>query len=447
MLVSNVIFVVIGVATRENVQSVIFLNAVIFIATFALFLLVFRSYLGRPLTAWAALALGVVWFSLIDWQNAIWAFQLAWYLVLFLFVVMLYLLLIRPQGHLTLALAILVAVLASYSNIQGLFLWPIGLLCILWPHDAASREWRRLYVPVWCSVAAVTAAIYFVGYQSAAPSPDGLFPTTLFGSNTAGISPSFVLSHPVLTVQSVLVNIGNVVPVSWNPQHPWSNELFGTVILAAAAYVVVQCVRQRQPTWRRRGGISTRCPDRVRNPLRHRDRHRSGQAGPCQWGIRVALFDGQPARSDRYHHLRLGTCNGTDTLRRRDGSHRCPGSPGRHLSPVRHFAERGVPAESRGRRPPRRKRGTFAGLRCTQGVYPLPPSGKAQPFLRSLDEGGSTQYLLARSVPGVPPTRLTRYPAVQRDTTRDRVLKDEFFRQSHSTIEWWPLEGRSATAS
>jgi len=36
---------------------------------------------------------GLIWFSLADYFNALWAFQFAWYLILFFFVLMLYLLL------------------------------------------------------------------------------------------------------------------------------------------------------------------------------------------------------------------------------------------------------------------------------------------------------------------------------------------------------------------
>lgn len=51
MLVPNAVFVALGVLTRENVQVVMIVNAAIFIATFALFLLILRAYLSRPLSA------------------------------------------------------------------------------------------------------------------------------------------------------------------------------------------------------------------------------------------------------------------------------------------------------------------------------------------------------------------------------------------------------------
>ena len=66
MLVPNLVFLGLGVATRDDTTVLVWLSAAVFIAAFALFLILFRSY--ARLTPIAALMLGFVWFSLIDWQ-------------------------------------------------------------------------------------------------------------------------------------------------------------------------------------------------------------------------------------------------------------------------------------------------------------------------------------------------------------------------------------------
>ena len=77
MLIPNAIAVTLGIATHDNTKTVMIISAVVFIASFLLFLLVLTEYLGRRLTAITVASTGVLWFSLADWQNALWGFQFA----------------------------------------------------------------------------------------------------------------------------------------------------------------------------------------------------------------------------------------------------------------------------------------------------------------------------------------------------------------------------------
>lgn len=92
MFVPNLFLVTLAVATHDNERTVMILSAVIFIGSYLLFLIVLSAYLNRALTAFIVAATGPIWFSLADWQNALWGFQFAWYLILFLMVAMLCLL-------------------------------------------------------------------------------------------------------------------------------------------------------------------------------------------------------------------------------------------------------------------------------------------------------------------------------------------------------------------
>jgi hypothetical protein len=235
MFVPNVAMVALGVATRDNVQVVMFVSAGIFIATFAGFLVLFRSYVGR-LNGWAVLGTGVVWFSVVDWMNALWAFQLAWYLIAGFLVAMLYLLVVRTERW-AFGIAVACAVLASYSSLQGLLLWPVGLLCLVW-----VRPWSRRRVVTWVSPAVVATAVYFIGYRSNPPSPDGLFAASPFGTS----SPTYTLSHPVFAARFILVVIGDGLPLHSNARDPWVAELVGVAVLVGAGYVVWRAVMDRR---------------------------------------------------------------------------------------------------------------------------------------------------------------------------------------------------------
>jgi hypothetical protein len=248
MLLPNLLFILVGRLTRVNFQVDIAVSAALFVATYATFLLVVRRFVGPPLRPLLVLVVGAMWFSLSDWQNAIWAFQMAWYLVLFFLVTLLYLLLVAHRSWPVLALAVGVAVAASISSLQGLFLWPVGLMCLLWP--TPWRGWLtksavRVDALVWVASAALTSAAYFVGYESAPGNPGNLFPRRIVGLTSATPAGSFILHHLGYSAQFLLVEIGNVVPIG-GPS-VWPRTVIGAVLLAGAVFVVVDAVIHRRP--------------------------------------------------------------------------------------------------------------------------------------------------------------------------------------------------------
>ena len=147
VFVPNLIFLSIGYLDHFDLRTVMILSAILLIAGFLLLLRLCRVYLGRPLTVLPVLLLGLVWFSLIDVVNALWAFQIGWYLVLFCLIAIAYLLLVsRWPRYLNLALAIVAAMVATFSALQGVIAWPEGVLLLLW-----ATPWvRRTIVEVGC---------------------------------------------------------------------------------------------------------------------------------------------------------------------------------------------------------------------------------------------------------------------------------------------------------
>ena len=126
----NVIVVLFGFVDGLNLRSVIFLSAAVLIASYAGVLILVRQYLGK-LTPITVLVVGVIWFSLADVENALWAFQVSWYLTVFFFVTMLVALLI-PNNHRTawFVIAVLLASAASLTTVQGFLCWPVGAICL-----------------------------------------------------------------------------------------------------------------------------------------------------------------------------------------------------------------------------------------------------------------------------------------------------------------------------
>jgi len=225
-----------------DLRTVILGNALLFIVAYGMLLLVFRRYLGGRLTPVPVLAVGLIWFSLADVQNALWGFEVGWYLVTLGFVCMLgALLLPRGRSALWLAVAILAAVFATLAWIQGFVAWPVGLLCLVWTGSHRSNRIRA--GAVWCGSTLVMVLIYFLGYNRTISSCKPVF----------GCIPTDPLTHPVAAARFLLVLIGNAVPGGFTDGAPHSYlrfEIVGAVLLAGAVYVIFQSWRWREQSER-----------------------------------------------------------------------------------------------------------------------------------------------------------------------------------------------------
>ncbi len=156
----NLIFLAVGYVDHFDLRTVVLLSALIHIGAFLLLLRLFRVYLGRPLTAVPVLLLGFVWFSVADSHNALWGFQIAWYIALFCFIAIPYLLLISPwPRNLNVAMAIAAAIVATFSALQGVIAWPEGFVLLLWATPWVRRT--RAEAGIWllmCTLSAVSVS-------------------------------------------------------------------------------------------------------------------------------------------------------------------------------------------------------------------------------------------------------------------------------------------------
>ena len=144
----------------------------------------------------------------------------------------------RPRT-LFFALAVLAAAATSFAEVQGFVVWPVGLICLLWP----SPWKRRVYVEsaLWCSAAVLTTLFYLHGFIFSADTQICI----VEGGNKASCSLTYGLRHPVQLAKFFVVLVGNVVPT--NPStYIVVHELLGAVICIVACWIVVQSVRKRR---------------------------------------------------------------------------------------------------------------------------------------------------------------------------------------------------------
>ncbi len=239
LFVVRPVWAVFGWLDHLNYKHITLFSAATYIASFAMLLSLFRVYLGRRLTFLPVLLLGVVWFTVADVENSLWSFQLGWYLVVFFFVAMTHLLLLRHhRPNVFFALGVGAAVLAALTEVQGFVVWPVGLICLLW-----ASPWGRRTIyesAIWCSTAVLTTAIYLHGYNYAG----GHTACVLERGTKESCSLAYGLEHPVAFGKFMAVLVGNVVPT---PPGTWIgvHELVGLAIVVVAGFVIVRSVRER----------------------------------------------------------------------------------------------------------------------------------------------------------------------------------------------------------
>ena len=237
----NLAILAVGLYDHLNIRALITLSALLMIASFVLLLALAKPMLGRPIQAVEALLLGVVFFSLGDIDKALWGLGLPVYMVLFFTLatfVCLHLAMTRDRARLWLVLAIIAATLASLSSIQGLLVWPTGLIALVWRDPRARDSLRRTLG--WVIATVAVGALCLI--DSAGP-------------QVLTRSPTYSLSHPLGASGYGLVLVGSLssslTANLWSGQHLelGLRQLIGVVVIVLSVVVVMAQFRwsRRQP--------------------------------------------------------------------------------------------------------------------------------------------------------------------------------------------------------
>ena len=209
------IVLLLGKTTHFNVVIEEYIGGVLLVVSIALVVLTHRRRVG-PIPWIFYCPVAFLMLSFVQYQNTIWGFQMAWYLVL-LMVMITIAILDRPT--LTwwwMVLAIACAVVASFSSLQGLIIWPVGLLLMYY------RCRPRATMICWVASAVVTTVLYFIHDNS----QDYL---------------DYLAHHPVAGLEFYFISIGDVVgaTVSGVKGAGIAVLLLGIVIFLTSIWVLV----------------------------------------------------------------------------------------------------------------------------------------------------------------------------------------------------------------
>jgi hypothetical protein len=162
IFVPNLIVLLLAHTTGFNVHLEEYLSACLLVVAVVLLILSHRR--RSPTTPFLLyLPVAILMLSFVQWWNTLFGFQLAWYIDLLCLAATVYLLDRLTITWFAFLTAALIALIGSFSSLQGLFIWVVGLYLLY----SRRRSWRLL--AIWTAIAFITWLLYFSGYNSSAP--------------------------------------------------------------------------------------------------------------------------------------------------------------------------------------------------------------------------------------------------------------------------------------
>lgn len=209
----NLIVLALSRTTHFNIRTEEFVSALMLTAAVTLFIRIHKH--RSPSTPWLYYCpVAILTFSIVQYEDTLWGFQLAWYLVLLCLAGTLATLDRRKLNWLGVAVALLLATVGSFSSLQGLLIWPAGLVLLYY------RRRPTNVVIIWITSAVVATGLYFSNFHASAATPDK----------------GYGFRHPLATVKFFLFLIGDIV--GYRPPATASLGTDVVMILGAVIFVL-----------------------------------------------------------------------------------------------------------------------------------------------------------------------------------------------------------------
>jgi hypothetical protein len=166
ILFPQIIMLLLARLTRWNIHYELAVNILLALGIFAVFVHQVKIT-GRKLAAvrlpWAIPAISLIVFSISQYQNWLWGWQLQMFLNLLAVVGGIVLLANEIFSWRRFAASALLGIVATYSFANGALFWPIGLVMLLVVTTGAKE--KRAGIIGWISIGALTLGTYFYHYQ------------------------------------------------------------------------------------------------------------------------------------------------------------------------------------------------------------------------------------------------------------------------------------------
>jgi hypothetical protein len=213
--------------THFNTKAEMYLYWLCLCGICGLFLLAYVRLRGGGYRALFIFApVSFILFSFRQWENLLWGWQICWGMAALFVTLALYLLAVRSRVWLSFALAVVSGVVASFSVLAGLVVWPVGLVELAYL-TRERPEVRRFWLccALWLLAGMAVFGVYFRGFVRPAYLP----------------SPLSFLRPPGRGLIFFLTTIGS--PLSLGSA---TAVVFGALLLALVVSMVVWQVQRRQ---------------------------------------------------------------------------------------------------------------------------------------------------------------------------------------------------------
>lgn len=189
----KIIFLVLAFLTKWDIRYELYLS--IFLASITLLAFYQVSALTKNNNSeqtWhlANILTSILIFSLVQYENWLWGFQVAWLLINSCFILAVLIIATSKNSSKRLFLAAIPCFVASFSAAHGLLTW-LALIPSVASVNGSSRQ-RKIRITAWILLFAVTAAIYSIGYVKPGYHP----------------SPLFFLKHPLVALKYFFTLLG-----------------------------------------------------------------------------------------------------------------------------------------------------------------------------------------------------------------------------------------------
>jgi hypothetical protein len=201
----NLVVLALAHTVHFNVHVEDYLGAIMLVASAGLFIGAHkRRSPTTPLLYYCPVV--IVMFSFVQVGNSLFGFQLAWFMVMASLAGALFLLDRRLLNWPVLVGAMVLGVVGSFSSLQGLLIWPAGLVLLY------CRRRSKRFILSWIGVGIVSAIVYF----------------------------RYALHHPVLALEFFFSAIGDIVgqQIPADGRNDWVIAL-GVVIVAVAVWTLI----------------------------------------------------------------------------------------------------------------------------------------------------------------------------------------------------------------
>ena len=169
IIIPRIIIILVGALTHWNIKIVVYISALLL----SLAYFVFVKYTVNKKIAdfkyydiFYALTVGFCLFSCCQYENLLWSFQIAWFLIEFCAIlgVTALSLYIKTGKNKYIYLMLIFGVISSFSSLHGLIIWPC-YVAVTAIYQIAECKFDKKIWGFLVPLAAISLILYFIGYH------------------------------------------------------------------------------------------------------------------------------------------------------------------------------------------------------------------------------------------------------------------------------------------